>query len=44
VREYGLESKIERIDQVITSWFNVETKVWGKESSGKERKGFVRTI
>ncbi|KAG1323821.1 hypothetical protein G6F62_009451 [Rhizopus arrhizus] len=33
VREYGLESKIERIDQVITSWFNVETKVWGKESS-----------
>ncbi|KAG1442534.1 hypothetical protein G6F56_011024 [Rhizopus delemar] len=33
VREYGLESKIERIDQVTTTYFDVETKVWGKELS-----------
>ncbi|KAI9258553.1 hypothetical protein BY458DRAFT_460380 [Sporodiniella umbellata] len=30
VREYGLESKIERIDQVTTNYFDVEAKVWGK--------------
>jgi hypothetical protein len=35
VREYGLEAKIERIDQVTTTHFDVSTKVWGTEPSGK---------
>ncbi|CAO3612809.1 unnamed protein product [Mucor hiemalis] len=33
VREYGLENKIERIDQVTTTHFDVNTKVWGTEPS-----------
>ncbi|KAI8991213.1 hypothetical protein BDF20DRAFT_843354 [Mycotypha africana] len=33
VREFGLENKIERIDQVTTTYFDVETKVWGNEPS-----------
>lgn len=37
VREYGLETKIERIDQVTTTYFDVCTKVWGTEPSGKFR-------
>jgi len=35
VKEYGLENKIERIDQSITTYFDVSTKVWGTEPSGK---------
>ncbi|KAI9469780.1 MAG: hypothetical protein EXX96DRAFT_623387 [Benjaminiella poitrasii] len=31
VRECGLENKLERIDQVITTYFDVNTKVWGFE-------------
>ncbi|KAG2203455.1 hypothetical protein INT47_008182 [Mucor saturninus] len=33
VKEYGLETKIERIDQVITTYFDTTTKVWGTEPS-----------
>lgn len=33
VKEYGLESKIERIDQSITTYFDVSTKIWGTEPS-----------
>ncbi|KAL9552848.1 hypothetical protein MBANPS3_003573 [Mucor bainieri] len=33
VKEYGLENKIERIDQSITTYFDVSTKVWGTEPS-----------
>lgn len=35
MREAGLETKIERIDQVVTTYFEVDTKVWGTEASGK---------
>lgn len=35
VKEYGLETKIERIDQVITTYFDTTTKVWGTEPSRK---------
>lgn len=35
VKEYGLETKIERIDQVTTTHFDTSTKVWGTEPSGK---------
>ncbi|KAI7907148.1 uncharacterized protein BX663DRAFT_426137 [Cokeromyces recurvatus] len=31
VKEGGLENKIERIDQVITSYFDIVTKIWGIE-------------
>ncbi|KAI8090678.1 hypothetical protein BDF21DRAFT_411805 [Thamnidium elegans] len=33
VREYGLDTKIERIDQVVTTHFDASTKVWGTEPS-----------
>ncbi|CEP07804.1 hypothetical protein [Parasitella parasitica] len=33
VKEHGLESKIERIDQSTTTYFDVSTKVWGTEPS-----------
>ncbi|KAI8639013.1 hypothetical protein BD408DRAFT_350762 [Parasitella parasitica] len=33
VKEHGLESKIERIDQSTTTYFDVSTKVWGIETS-----------
>lgn len=33
IRENGLETKIERIDQVVTTYFDVDTKVWGTEPS-----------
>lgn len=35
VKEYGLETKIERIDQVTTTYFDTSTKVWGIEPSRK---------
>ncbi|KAI9315191.1 hypothetical protein BX666DRAFT_2019879 [Dichotomocladium elegans] len=33
VREANLESKMERVDQMTTTYFEVDTKVWGMESS-----------
>jgi hypothetical protein len=34
VKEEGLESKLERIDKITTTYFDVETRVWGNETSG----------
>lgn len=33
VKEEGLESKLERIDKITTTYFDVETRVWGNETS-----------
>ncbi|KAI7864889.1 hypothetical protein BDF14DRAFT_1829930 [Spinellus fusiger] len=33
VREPGLESKIDRIDQITTTYFEVDSKIWGNETS-----------
>lgn len=34
IREAG-ESKLDRIDQLITTYFEANTKVWGNDASGR---------
>lgn len=35
VKESGLDSKVDKIESVITTYFDVDTIVWGSERSGK---------
>jgi hypothetical protein len=34
VKEAGLDSKLDRIEKITTTYFDIETIIWGTERSG----------